>query len=327
MSLRILMTGISGFTGSFLAEQCLASGDHLLGLTHDGHWSEHIPESLRTSEIPLLAWDLRCDSIFEKATFERIEAFAPTAIVHLAGISVPAQCGRGKNPNENAVAVNVEGTRRVVELAKRLSSSPRLLFNSSSHVYDRDTFQRRMEKDPTCRIDESFPVKASSAYSQTKIMAEAIVREAIEKSSLDAIIVRPFQYTGPRQLPLMMLPEWVEQFVDQRDPVHVRNLHVTIDLSDVRDVVRAQRLLLWHGTGGEVYNVGTGIARQTRQVLEILRNLADPERSVKETAPGENLDPLADIGKIQAHCPWKPEVPIQKTIEDTYHYWQARKGK
>ena len=123
---------------------------------------------------------------------ERIEAFGPEVIYHLAGLSVPRDCG-GDEPAPVAVAVNVGGTGQVVRLAASLKSSPRVIFVSSCHVY--------APVDPeNPQVDESSPVGPAHAYGQTKWAAEREVRRAVEQDECDAVVVRSFQHTGPRQV-------------------------------------------------------------------------------------------------------------------------------
>jgi GDP-4-dehydro-6-deoxy-D-mannose reductase len=125
-----------------------------------------------------------------------------------------------------------------------------------------------------------------------------------------------------------MLPEWACQLAHHATaPVRVRNLETWIDLSDVRDVVRAYRLLVEHGRRGETYNVGSGTARRTGEVLEMLLRVATAGRSVIEEAPGERWDPVADNRKLVAETGWRPLVPLETTVQDTFDYWRSRTGE
>ena len=313
---RALVSGVSGFAGGFLAEHLLESGDMVLGCSPDGAWEAASPEAIG-ERVKLLAWDLgRTDGLDDEAR-GRIEAFRPEVIYHLAGLSVPRDCGEDE-PRPVAVAVNVGGTRRVLRLAASLASSPRVLFVSSSHVY--------APVDPEKpQVDESSPLGPAQGYGQTKLAAEREVRRAVEKDGCDAVVVRSFQHTGPRQVERMMLPEWVRQFVaGGSGPVKVHTCDARIDLSDVRDVVRAYRLLAEKGRSGEVYNVGSGVPRSSGAILEILRNLAAPGRPIEQTRPGFKQDPIADVTRLVRATGWRPVVPIERTVRDTLAYWQRR---
>jgi GDP-4-dehydro-6-deoxy-D-mannose reductase len=123
----------------------------------------------------------------------------------------------------------------------------------------------------------------------------------------------------------MMLPEWAVQFArGGPEPVRVRTLNAWIDLSDVRDVVRAYRLLAVAGERGAAYNVGSGQSRRSGEILELLRRTAGAQRAVVETRPGRKQDPIADITRLVRRTGWQPRVPLEQTVADTLAWWQAQ---
>ena len=314
---RALITGISGFAGGFLAEHLLRCGDEVLGCSPDGKWAEHSPPEL-PSRVELVARDLVADDGRSDEARRRIEQFRPTCIYHLAALSVPEDCGPDE-PLPQAVAINIDGTRRVMELAAALPLRPRVLFSSSSHVY-------APVPPDSPRVDETAPLGPLRGYGQTKLLAEGEVRRAIDRDGCDAVIARSFQHTGPRQSPRMMLPHWARQFAAGRRPVEVRTRDAYIDLSDVRDVVRAYRLLVECGVPGEVYNVGSGVCRRTGEILELLRNRADPQRPVVEQFPGRRQDPIADITRLVQRTGWYATIPLEDTVSDTWTWWRELGG-
>jgi len=312
MSHRALITGVSGFVGGFLAQHLIAIGDTVLGCSPDGEWTKASPEDVGRS-IDLVAWDMTGTTGINDRARQTIERFAPTCIYHLAAISVPAECGQG-TPTDHAVAINVGGTSQVIELAGSIASKPRVLFVSSSHVYARVD-----AKSPVVR--ETAAVLPKGGYGATKLAAEKEIQKAVKAGVCDAVIARAFQHTGPRQGPKMMLPEWARQFALGIQPVEVRTRNATIDLTDVRDVVRAYHLLMERGSCGEIYNVGSGIARSSGEVLELLRLMADPNRQIKETNQVKKQDPIANIDKLVRCTNWRAQIPLEKTVADTLAYW------
>jgi GDP-4-dehydro-6-deoxy-D-mannose reductase len=220
-----------------------------------------------------------------------------------------------------AEEVNVAGTQHVLDLAARLPARPRVVFVSSSYVYA----QQRCES-PDQRMTENtplhVPLAAENGYAATKLAGEARVQEFVQAQGGDAVSARAFQHAGPRQSPRFMLAQWCEHFA-RRDgsPVAIRKSHAYIDLSDVRDVVRAYRLLAQRGTCGEAYNVGSGRDVRTGELFERLRSVADATRAVTVGDEAVVYAPIADISKITAATGWRPEIPIEQTIEDTYRWW------
>jgi GDP-4-dehydro-6-deoxy-D-mannose reductase len=339
---RALITGIAGFAGGFLAEHLLEYGDEVLGCSRDGQWGDRSATSL-LGRVELVSWDLAakekgdsphlCEApcgpfrqmgtvpFFPQASTltddarRRIADFRPTCIYHLAAISVPQDCGQ-EEVLPRAMAVNVGGTRQVLDLAATLVPSPRVLFISTSHVY-------APVRPASSRVDEEAPLAPRSAYGHTKLAAEEEVRRAVREQGCDALIVRAFLHTGPRQIPALMLPQWARQFaLGGQGPVAVHTRDARIDLSDVRDVVRAYRLLAERGQRSEVYNVGSSICRTSGEVLDMLRRLAGPERPIVETMPGQKQDPIADVSRLIQCTGWHATIPLEKTVADTWEWWR-----
>jgi GDP-4-dehydro-6-deoxy-D-mannose reductase len=318
--MKTLITGITGFAGGYLAEQSLAAGDEVLGCSTHGGWPLKRPErrspaSQIRERIEVLRWDLGDPSGLSDDDRAKIAAFAPTCIYHLAAISVPAYCGAGE-PTAKALAVNVEGAGRVLDLAASLASRPRVLFTSTSHVY--------APAGAGARLNEAAPLGPRRGYGRTKLAAEQQALAAFRERGLDVVIARAFQHTGPRQEPEMMLPEWCQQLAGETPgPIRVHSLNTWIDLTDVRDVVRAYRLLVERGEPGGIYNVGSAVPRRTGEIFERLKNLAGSKRRVVEqSAGGERWDPIADIGRLTAATGWKAEIPLERTIADTFESWR-----
>ena len=121
-----------------------------------------------------------------------------------------------------------------------------------------------------------------------------------------------------------MLPCWTWQFAAGCAPVEVYTLDARMDLSDVRDVVRAYRLLAERGRPGEVVNVGRGVARSSGEVFAILRKLADPDRPVVQTRPGARQNPIADVARLLERTGFQATLPLEQTVADTLAWCQQR---
>jgi GDP-4-dehydro-6-deoxy-D-mannose reductase len=310
---RAFITGIAGFAGSHLAEHLLACGDAVAGCSLDGAWLPDAPPALAERVTPL-RWDI-AEPPPELLARSLIE-FAPDVVFHLAAVSIPSECGRVE-PTPQAMRVNVDGTRRVVELAARLPSRPRVLLASSCRVYGPVDASGPW-------VTENSPLGPSTAYAKTKLAAEEFLRGRGAELGVEGIIVRAANHAGPRQSPKLMLSQWCRDLVRGDDPVRVHCLNSYVDMTDVRDIVRAYRLLAEHGRPGEVYNVGSGVSRRSGEIFEQLRQMQDPQRSFVEQAPGRHQDPIVDLAKTQSVIPWRPEMPLPTTLRDTLDYWAGR---
>jgi GDP-4-dehydro-6-deoxy-D-mannose reductase len=311
-----LITGISGFAGGFLAEHLMACGDAVLGASIDGAW-EQTSDSRLAGCVALIRWDLAQSDGLDEESRRQVAEFQPDCIYHLAALSIPDECGQ-QRPTQRAVSINVDGTRRVLELAASLPSPPRIVAISSSHVY-------APVSPAAWRVDEAAPVTPARGYGQTKLSAEEEVRRAVALHGADAVIVRPFQHAGPRHNAKMMLAQWACQLAaGGAAPIQVQTCDAFIDLTDVRDVVRAYRLLAERGRRGEVYNVGSGVRRRSGDVLEMLRRMAGSSRPVVESSPGFKQDPIADTARLRDATGWQPNISLETTVADTLAWWQCR---
>lgn len=309
--MKAIITGINGFVGAHLAEHLLANGDVVLGFVR-GHADDvQLPASLRGA-VTVHAWDLAVGSQPPEEVCRVAETFVPQVIYHLAAVSMPADC---ESDPALAEVINLGGTRAVMRLAASLTSCPRVVFISSAKVY-------ALPADPMQRVDESAPLAPRNVYGRTKLAGEHVVAHAVAHWGVDAVVARAFQHIGPGQLPPMMLPSWCEQYRRPgNDPVRVYTRDAVLDVTDVRDVVGAYRLLARHGTTGGRYNVGSGIARRSGDVLDLLRHLADPARPVVETRPGIQYNVLADPRRLRDQTGWEPRIALDQTVADTWQWW------
>jgi GDP-4-dehydro-6-deoxy-D-mannose reductase len=310
--MKAFITGITGFAGSFLAEHLLAAGDEVLGASRSGRWVQGTPETVRRS-APVVAWDLG-KLTGDEAIRERLRNFQPEVIYHLAALSVPDDCGPAL-PTPLAGMVNIGGAERIAELALSLAHPPRLVFVSTSHVYAPVTPDRYI-------VDESAPLEPRGGYGASKLAGESLVLRMHAERGLNVVVARSFQHTGPRQEARLMLPSWARQFVAGEKPVKVYNLDTWLDLSDVRDIVRAYRLLAKHGESGGIYNIGSGRRTRSGDVFDELRRQADPSRASLELQGGARQNWIANNRRLIETTGWQPEIPLPTTVADTLAYWR-----
>jgi len=303
--MKAVVTGITGFVGSHLAEHLQASGDTVLGIVRSQ--ATFGDAAVCDAADGRLAWDV--GDAPTTTTLERIAAFEPDVIYHLAALSIPRLCGETQ-PAPAAIRANVDGVRNVLELSAALPRPPRVVFTSSSRVYAPVDCS-----DPF--VAESSRLDPQTGYGRTKLAAEQLCRDAADRRGLDVVVARSFTQSGPRMDGRLMLAEWARQFfsLDVKE-IDVASLDVTIDFLDVRDGVRALRLLAECGVAGETYNVGSGVPRTTREVFDMLRAAFDDRRPVRELRPGRRCDPIAELTKLQSAIAWTPRIAAAQTVAD-----------
>jgi GDP-4-dehydro-6-deoxy-D-mannose reductase len=230
----------------------------------------------------------------------------PEALVHLAASS---WVGGSFGEASEVWRTNVLGTVNVAEALRSEAPAARLLFASSGDVYG------RAEVVPT---PEGAPVAPVSPYAASKAAAE------LACSGLNAVVARSFPHTGPGQDRRLAVGSWTAQLVQLRaeggGTLHVGDLDVERDLTDVRDVCRAYGLLLDPSVPAGTYNVASGVAVPLRQVVEVLVEAAGVPVKVEQDdvrlRPTEVRVLAGDPSKLRAATDWEPEIPLERTLVD-----------
>ena len=310
---RCLITGINGFAGSHLTEALLSKGYSVSGIEKGGNFSNlaHLSDRLQLFSGDILDKD---------RMFEIVKAVRPDYVFHLA--AQPSVAASFKEP-EMTREVNVKGTQNVLDAVREHASSARMLL-----ICTADEYGNVKEKD--LPIKETHPLAPTSPYAESKKEAEELTLSYHKRYSLDVIISRSFNHTGPRQAPSFVLSDWAKQVADieagsQEPVIHVGNLEVKRDFLDVRDVADAYITLVTKGIAGEVYNVSSGKALSLREYLDQLILLSHKKITV-EVAP-EKLRPVdnpvycGDNSKLKA-LGWRQQKDVSDTLKALLGYWR-----
>lgn len=236
---KALITGINGFVGPYLRKELEANGYRVYGL--DLHGTEGA---------------YACDITSFEQVFKVVDAVKPDFIFHLAGFSSVAKSF--ENPLL-CFKINVEGTKNLLDAIVKVGLKPKILIVSSAEVYGVPKY---------LPIDEKHPLDPISPYGKSRVEQEKLALGY----DLHVVISRSFNHTGPGQPTTFVIPSFKKQVDEAKDgdTIYVGNLDVVRDFSDVRDVVKAYRILLEKGKAKEIYNVGSGIGYRLRDILESL---------------------------------------------------------
>ncbi|HEU4588032.1 MAG TPA: NAD-dependent epimerase/dehydratase family protein [Gemmatimonadales bacterium] len=307
--MRVLVTGADGFVGRRLVPRLLAAGHHVLAACRPGgpplaEWLGAGVSGVAT--VPL--------ELADDASVQAVAAHAVDAVVHLAALSSGAEARRHPAAAWEANAV---GTARLLYALgeRRLAgdADPVVLVISTAEVYGAGPARPRREDDPVAPV---------SPYAASKVGAETAALETWRRTGLRAIVVRPFQHTGPGQSPTFVVPAWAARLRDAarrgERTIATGNLTPVRDLLDVRDVVDAYVALLERGVPGEIYNVASGIGVPLSELFERLARLAGvaavavPDPALVRSADIPHL--VGDPGKLRAATGWKPCFTLDDTL-------------
>jgi GDP-4-dehydro-6-deoxy-D-mannose reductase len=316
--MRILITGVTGFAGSHLADYCLERrGVDVYGIIR---WRS------RTENIEHLGGKIHlheCDLRDATSTRDVIEDVRPDYSFHLAAQSfVPTSW---KAPSESLIT-NIVGQLNVFEAVRKLGLDCRIQLACSSEEYG-------MVYEDEVPIKETNPLRPLSPYGVSKVGQDLLGYQYFMSYGMKIVRTRGFNHEGPRRAPVFVISDFAKQIVDiergNRKPVlSVGNLDAKRDFTDVRDMVKAYWLSLEKGKPGEAYNICQEKCWSMREMLDMLLALSNVKVKVEvdkaRLRPSDVQLLLGDCSKFRADTGWKPVIPFEQTLRDTIDYWRTR---
>ncbi len=299
--MRSLITGGRGFVGHWLADHLRSIGDEVVAI------------------------DQEVEITDPSAVVSAFREARPDAVYHLAAMT---HVGQSWDEPLRVVEVNVIGTGTVLAAARQCGTDPRVLVTSSAEVYGAVTDPSRLP------LTEASPTAPLTPYAASKLAAEALVAQAWLGHGQPVITVRPFNHIGPGQSPNFAVPALAKRIVEAEGSgtrtIPVGNLSARRDFTDVRDVVRAYRLLIESGRPGEVYNVCSGRDVSIRHIADSLLDLAgtslefetDPDLMRPVEVPVLRGDPT----RLREATGWETQIALDRTLADVLAYWRQQAG-
>ena len=316
VQLQALITGISGFVGSHLAEYLLTNTDWRVAGTVYGRLDNivHLRDRLTLYPAEL--------SRIEVVRFI-IEESRPHYVFHLAAQPIPAL---SRQDPWFTLENNIRVQLNILEVVAQIASECRVLVVGSSEEYGVVTAD-------DLPIDEDTPLRPTSPYAVSKVAQDYLGLQYHLSNGVEAIRVRPFNHIGPRQRRGFVAPDFAHQIAEieagLRPPqVSVGNLAVARDFSDVRDIVHGYHLALTRGEPGEVYNLGAERAHTVQELLDGLIRLVDRDVDVVQDPSRMRTvqvpRAVADCRKFRARTGWQAEIPFQQSLRDVLDFWREQ---
>lgn len=311
------ITGIAGFAGTYLANELHENGYTVSGTYYKDDSAEQIKQlKKRCTLYPLdILQKSKCATLIQKVN--------PNYIFHLAAF---ASVGQSFHHERLTYDINFNGTLNILEASLELKKLQKFLFVSSSDCYGKFTPQTKILK-------ETDSLNPMSPYGISKVAGEHLCKLYFHRYAFPVVISRAFNHAGAGQNENFVIPSFCKQIAQieaglQKPVMHVGDLSVKRDLSDVRDIVCGYRLLAEKGREGEVYQLCSGTARTIQSVLDKLISYSTKKITVKIDKKffRKNDIPIirGNFTKAKKEIGYKPKYKIDKTLLDALDYWREK---
>lgn len=310
---KVLILGASGFVGNYLVQELKSKNYIIYGAdikdTEEKDYEEFFKvDILNTIDIENV-----------------LELIKPDYIINLIAISSVKKSW--DNP-ALTFDINVKGTINLLESVNKVSKSSRILLIGSSEEYG--------NIDYSSAVLEERSLRPINPYAISKLTQEKIANMYKETYGLDIVLTRSFNHIGIGQEKGFVVPDFISQLIEiekgnKSCDLIVGNLSAERDFTDVRDVVRAYRLILEKGRCGEVYNVGSGKTLSIQNILDLLIELSNI--SVKVAVDKNKFRKIetpkiqSDISKIRSELGWEPQISIKDTLREMLEFERVKSSK
>lgn len=299
---KALITGSHGFVGPYLKAELEENG-----------YVVYCIDCQKLDEEKYYSVDITDKNELKQV----IEEIQPEYIYHLAGISSPSLAEKKPDLTHS---VNVKGTENLLNIIKE-NKTMKILVVNSSFVYGRPE---------SLPIKENHPLNGKGVYARSRMDQEKLVQNF--KGKMNYVIVRSFNHTGSGQPDTFVIPKIVKQIVEikksRRSYLELGNTEVKRDILDVRDVVRAYRLLLEQNNFGVICNVCRGESIGIKEVIDYVNSFAGLEKvkvvGDSEVAADDVLNIYGDNSYLKTLIDWKPEIDYKNMLKDVYKYWDSK---
>lgn len=318
MKKRILITGITGFVGSHLADYLVKDGSYeVYGLKRPNSQLRNVHHL--SGSIELINGDL----IDQTSLVSLLNKVQPTQIYHLGAMSwvTPSWDMPAAYMQTNAI-----GTINLFEAMRIAGNKARVLLSCTPEEFG-DVPSEMIPITEETRIHPINPYAASKA-------AQDMVSMVYSSSyGMEIIRTRAFNHEGPRRDILGANASFANQIARierglQPAVVRVGNLEATRNFTDVQDLVEAYFLAMHKGASSELYLIGSQNIYTMRECLETLIGLSTAKEEIKVEVSPELIRPtelmtfIGDFSKFHNLTGWVPKVPFENTMASVLDYWR-----
>lgn len=303
---KVLIFGVGGFVGPYLAQEFLNEGYVVYG-------SDIVKGDRLQDEVAFYQADL----LNANAVANIILQLKPDMIINLAAVS---SVGLSWKIPQQTIEVNIVGTLNILEASKDLIPMPKILLIGSSEEYD-------ISDKP---INELTILRANNPYGISKVAQERFANIYKVQYGMQIYHVRPFNHTGVGQKDTFVLPSFCKQAAEieksgKPGVIKVGNLMARRDFGHVKDLMHAYRLIVESPYCDTVYNVGTGKAHSLREMLNYIISLCSQPIKVEvdpaRVRPIDNPVICCDYTKIKNELGWEPQYRVFDALKEMFEYY------
>lgn len=284
--MKILITGIDGFTGSYLKNILTNNNYDVYGTTLKESTSKSLNCDIRDTE--------KCKEIILK--------IRPNIIIHLAAITHVAH-----QDTKEIIDININGTKNILEAFKALDNDyKQLIFASTSNVYEPQEG----------KINEKSKIFPVNEYAISKFACENLVN--LYKTYFNTVVLRFFNYTGINQSNSFLIPKIVSHFKMKSSYIELGDISVKRDFSDVRDIAKVYHEVIKRKEKDLTLNVCSGKAISIQELINICERITSHNLEVKINPnfirPNEIKMMNGDIASIQKFIPNEDRIGLEDTL-------------
>jgi len=317
--MRVMITGVTGFAGSYLAEYLVDKpGIEVFGLKR---WNSPLQDiNSIIDRITLINFDLGDPH----SIYHAVKDVRPDKIFHLAAQSYVPMSFRAPIDTMRA---NVFGTISLLEAVREAEIDPIIHVCTSSEVYGQVE-----QKD--LPIDEDTPFKPQSPYGVSKVAEDLTAYQYFMSYGMKIVRTRSFTHTGPKSKAVFVAPAFAKQIAELElglrsdNTIRVGNLDSVRTFLDIRDMVEAYWILTEKCPPGEVYNVAGNHTCTVKEMLQCLLSMTDIKPNIvvdpKLCRPSDVTLQVPDTMKFRKATGWVPKIPIRETLQDILDYWRQQ---
>lgn len=302
--MRALITGSEGFVGRYLREELNKNGYEVFGVD--------VVEAQNCVKVDLLDYDR-----IEKT----ISDIQPDFIFNLAG---QADVARSWREPKLTFQLNVIATINLLEAVRKSNCVARIVLVGSSDEYG-------VLKERGISVSETTTINPVTPYAISKVAQEQMAKTYVEHYGMDICMTRSFNHAGPGQKKGFMIADFASGIVDiekgRAEYLSVGNIESARDITHVKDIVKAYRLIAEKGAIGEIYNVGSGKAYKVQVILDKLISMAKTQIIVKKDSkkmrPSDTPIISCNNSKLKKDTNWNCEIKLDDLLRDTLDYWRS----